>query len=799
MSYTKHDFKSGEKLYASQLNEMDEQIYKNTTEKIDHPTTGAVGQILEIETVDENGKPKTYRAVDQSSGVYVGSGEMPEGYNIQIDPDGESDKSLVTREEFDELSGQKMDHPSTGQVGQILEIATVDENGKPKTYKAVDKPQGGGEVSDEQISNAVNEYLESNPPEFKEENQEILNNAITDVIATTVANAYTGKLTHKCVTDTTNVHNGGMLCNDPPENGVMIGETKFNPTGDGRTADCGTVNVRWLTIANSFGKNDFTFTPSDNVEIFAPSGEITRIDGTKVNATTGGFGDLILHDTVNNKYIVIAEAFVGNENVVFARTTTAENANVAPSMEFTTPQELVLMVGGIAYNIQNGLKKINSDYDSVSQYNGDIAYVNNTFYWVLTNNYKGWIVLTSSDGLTWEFNKYIVPDKGAENLFIEGAIGYNKNNETFLIAGRTKTETGYMVLTAYHIPSGKQCTKLIPDCRIGSKPSIAQNGYGYFVGHNIGNRSDYELLFVNTYYNAFSNPTFQTMDIWRINSWHGVSTQYATIRLGKQSKHYGYIGLSGTVGYANLLHCYGMDGNQFMRKGASFTYDAFEITALTLNNGNQASLENAYFYKGVVSIVDATLSETSENAVQNKVVALALKNKANDSEVVKTVNGQEPDENGNIEITVSSGGGGTSGSWELIETYTVTSGETSHKTVLSKKYKRFYIYLNSVYASGNTDFKIMSDTESLGWVDRILAKVSLTNAQYKYTNIEVEKITSGRVVSKHSNQGANQSLATASYFNANQNHMAEEYLYFSIVTDGATLTGGTIEIYGLPE
>lgn len=42
------------------------------------------------------------------------------------------------------LSEEKVSNPSTGEVGQILEIETVDENGKPKTYKAVDKPQGGG-------------------------------------------------------------------------------------------------------------------------------------------------------------------------------------------------------------------------------------------------------------------------------------------------------------------------------------------------------------------------------------------------------------------------------------------------------------------------------------------------------------------------------------------------------------------------------------------------------------------------------------------------------------------------------
>ena len=37
------------------------------------------------------------------SGVYVGSGDMPEGYNVQIDPDSEPD-DLVTKEEFSKLS-----------------------------------------------------------------------------------------------------------------------------------------------------------------------------------------------------------------------------------------------------------------------------------------------------------------------------------------------------------------------------------------------------------------------------------------------------------------------------------------------------------------------------------------------------------------------------------------------------------------------------------------------------------------------------------------------------------------------
>lgn len=69
------------------------------------------------------------------------------------------------KSDFNKLSEKKIDNPSTGSVGQILEIESVDEKGKPKTYKAVDKPTSSGEVSDEQISSAVSEYMANNPIE----------------------------------------------------------------------------------------------------------------------------------------------------------------------------------------------------------------------------------------------------------------------------------------------------------------------------------------------------------------------------------------------------------------------------------------------------------------------------------------------------------------------------------------------------------------------------------------------------------------------------------------------------------
>lgn len=68
-------------------------------------------------------------------------------------------------QDISKLSEEKVGNPPTGAVGQILEIETVDESGKPKTYKAVNNPIGGREVTDEQISNAVDNYMAANPIE----------------------------------------------------------------------------------------------------------------------------------------------------------------------------------------------------------------------------------------------------------------------------------------------------------------------------------------------------------------------------------------------------------------------------------------------------------------------------------------------------------------------------------------------------------------------------------------------------------------------------------------------------------
>lgn len=82
---------------------------------------------------------------------------------ILVEP--QADMMVRIKEDVSKLSEEKVGNPPTGAVGQILEIETVDESGKPKTYKAVNNPIGGGEVTDEQISNAVDNYMAANPIE----------------------------------------------------------------------------------------------------------------------------------------------------------------------------------------------------------------------------------------------------------------------------------------------------------------------------------------------------------------------------------------------------------------------------------------------------------------------------------------------------------------------------------------------------------------------------------------------------------------------------------------------------------
>lgn len=74
-------------------------------------------------------------SIESDGGIYVGSGEAPEQYNVQIDPEGEA-IDLVTREEFDQLSEQINDLKENGSsggsgatsMGKFIGTVTIDND-----------------------------------------------------------------------------------------------------------------------------------------------------------------------------------------------------------------------------------------------------------------------------------------------------------------------------------------------------------------------------------------------------------------------------------------------------------------------------------------------------------------------------------------------------------------------------------------------------------------------------------------------------------------------------------------------
>jgi hypothetical protein len=86
-------------------------------------------------------------------GVYIGSGDMPEDCNVQIDPDEDtfSVDDLATKNEVKQLSKEKVDKPNgDGTAGQALFT-----NGDGSTYWGTVSNGGGLSVTDDGNGNVT--------------------------------------------------------------------------------------------------------------------------------------------------------------------------------------------------------------------------------------------------------------------------------------------------------------------------------------------------------------------------------------------------------------------------------------------------------------------------------------------------------------------------------------------------------------------------------------------------------------------------------------------------------------------
>ena len=144
----------GDGTVTGAITDLDKRSTKNTSDiDVERKRIDNIAKLPEGSTAGDAELADIRVAADGT--VYDTAGESVRGQINQIDQKYEK--------ETGSLKEEKVENPLTGVVGQILEIETVDESGKPKTYKAVNKPSGGGEVTDEQISNAVDNYMTAHP------------------------------------------------------------------------------------------------------------------------------------------------------------------------------------------------------------------------------------------------------------------------------------------------------------------------------------------------------------------------------------------------------------------------------------------------------------------------------------------------------------------------------------------------------------------------------------------------------------------------------------------------------------
>ena len=143
--------------------------YVNWTKIFLPQTTGAkVGQFQQISKVDDAGRitemaPAENPAVEATNKAYEAlriANDVAQEMNA-YSPSGT--RSIA--ESAMRTASSRLVAPPSASVGQYFRVAAVDANGVVTAVEAVDAPKGGDTVTDEQITQAVSDYMAENPVE----------------------------------------------------------------------------------------------------------------------------------------------------------------------------------------------------------------------------------------------------------------------------------------------------------------------------------------------------------------------------------------------------------------------------------------------------------------------------------------------------------------------------------------------------------------------------------------------------------------------------------------------------------
>lgn len=395
--------------------------------------------------------------------------------NISYNDDETKLGATNVQEAIGVLSGQKIDHPSTGQVGQILEIESVDENGKPKTYKAVDKPTGGGEVSDEQIADAVQDYLTENPPEVGEvvphwaEFPRLINPARD--IYNSVA------MTKKQVLGT-----DGTLRHNLMIHGDLM--TWTESTGVDYADKSGAAHVKLMGFFDYFGNGNatenYSLSKTDVYDVFPSGSDILGVDGNVIDTVVAS-SDSTLVDTGNGNYVLMAGCQGASSYHMVYRT-----VNYKARGTLTMGDAInVLTINGTEWDMTT----LREDYhNKYSQLNTKVIKSGNYYYMTMVQGGVGIAVMKSADGKAWELHHHI-PDTNCHLEACIGEVGWVSNNmPTCYIIARNNYGFGYVTLYAFKGIGGNLISKTFIPASSGRAMLDTVNNKDIYLTYSVNGR-----------------------------------------------------------------------------------------------------------------------------------------------------------------------------------------------------------------------------------------------------------------------------------------------------------------------
>lgn len=592
----------------------------------------------------------------------------------------------IDREELEQeisgISGQKIDHPSTGAVGQILEIATVDENGKPKTYKAVDKPQGGGEVSDKQIADAVQDYLTENPVESDKIatatswNHDALDIANDWRMRNSVLLSTSGKLAHNAC---------ACECGNNTIANAWAEDTSGGNSDNWQSAN---VHSKLRFTYDKFGtlwkiRKSSAYADTTTYDLFPVGTEVVSVEGATYTIVSDS-DNMLVHINNTLHIFTMAKGSDGKCHYVHTSGTVSRSGDTVtwtPSNVFT---EISLVVDGTsgAYDFT----RINSTWTN-PQINTHPYEKNGTTYFALSINGKG-IAIMSFDNATptsWNYLSFI--EKTDINLEVSlMGIGWISNQTpTWILAYRTKN--GYARLLGLNKNYEVMQDFIYPSCN--TRPRVfgcqKSNLKVFFLCGGADRTTSSIYLFDFALTPTLAHPS----KIWSSNS---LITDYVD----------GFV----TGGTGNTaLYLIGTNNRATAKKGVSANYFHWDSELYTTEADN---IMNAVM--GGAVTVDETPTEGSTNPVSSDGVYKALQNiEVGETVVVDatpTKGSSNPVSSGGVyeALQNQSSSGGGSETWVTVLNETTTEEKSTIQATFdsAKKIKKIKAFLEIVGTANNT-------------------------------------------------------------------------------------------------